>query len=70
MIIQPNADLSLELYADEDFAGLWNAEKADEPTSVKSHTGYIIMIGGTPVIWTSKLQTEIALSTCEAEYIA
>jgi hypothetical protein len=28
------------------------------------------MIGGTPVVWSSKLQTEIALSTCEAEYIA
>jgi hypothetical protein len=70
MIIQLTADLSLELYVDADFAGLWNAEKADEPTSVKSLTGYIIMIGGTPVIWTSKLQTEIALSTCEAEYIA
>jgi hypothetical protein len=28
------------------------------------------MIGGCPVMWTSKLQTEIALSTMEAEYIA
>ena len=70
MIIKPTADLSLELYVDADFAGLWNAEKGDDSTSVKSRTGYIIMIGGTPVIWTSKLQTEIALSTCEAEYIA
>ena len=28
------------------------------------------MIGGTPIVWSSKQQTEIALSTCEAEYIA
>ena len=27
-------------------------------------------MNGCPVIWTSKLQTEIALSTAEAEYIA
>jgi hypothetical protein len=27
-------------------------------------------LGGTPLLWSSKLQTEIALSTCEAEYIA
>jgi hypothetical protein len=70
MIIRPTANLSLDLYVDADFAGLWNAENPDESISVKSRTGFIIMIGGTPVIWTSKLQTEIALSTCEAEYIA
>ena len=28
------------------------------------------MHAGVPVFWHSKLQTEIALSTCEAEYIA
>jgi hypothetical protein len=70
MIIQPSADLSLDLFVDADFAGLWGSEKPDDSMSVKSRTGYIIMIGGTPVIWSSKLQTEIALSTCEAEYIA
>jgi hypothetical protein len=30
----------------------------------------MITIGGCPLSWTSKLQTEIALSTMEAEYIA
>jgi hypothetical protein len=70
MIICPSPDLTLDLFVDADFAGLWNAEKPDDPTAVKSRTGYIITIGGTPVIWSSKLQTEIALSTCEAEYIA
>jgi hypothetical protein len=70
MIIKPSADLSMDLYVDADFAGLWSAEKPDDSMSVKSRTGYIIMIGGTPVVWSSKLQTEIALSTWEAEYIA
>ena len=70
MIIQPTGDLSMELYVDADFAGLWSSEKPDDSMSVKSRTGFIIMIGGTPVVWSSKLQTEIALSTCEAEYIA
>jgi hypothetical protein len=60
----------MDLYVDADFAGLWNSEKPDDSMSVKSRTGYIITIGGTPVIWSSKLQTEIALSTCESEYIA
>jgi hypothetical protein len=36
MIIQLTADLSLDLYVDADFAGLWNAESAKDPISVKS----------------------------------
>ena len=35
-----------------------------------SRTGYVICYANCPVIWSSKLQTEIALSTTEAEYIA
>ena len=35
-----------------------------------SRTGYLITYAGCPVVWCSKLQTEIALSTMEAEYIA
>ena len=35
-----------------------------------SHTGYVIMYAGCLALWYIKLQTEIALSTTEAEYIA
>ena len=35
-----------------------------------SRIGYVIIYAGCPVLWCSKLQTEIALSTIEAEYIA
>ena len=35
-----------------------------------SRTGYVIRFMGCPIVWVSKLQTEIALSTTEAEYIA
>eukprot|EP00957_Ditylum_brightwellii_P102075 7780494-Ditylum_brightwellii.AAC.1 len=34
-----------------------------------SRTGYIIFYAGCPVLWSSRLQTEIALPTAEAEYI-
>jgi hypothetical protein len=67
MRIQPTYDLTMEMLADADFAGLWGAEKPTDPTSAKIQSGYL----STPVIWSSKMQTEIALSsTCEAEYIA
>ena len=32
-------------------------------------TGFVICYTGCPIIWSSKLQTEIALSTAEAAYI-
>ena len=53
-----------------DFAGSWDAGDSNNPENVMSRTGYIIQHTGCPVIWYSKLQTEIALSTMEAEYIA
>jgi len=32
--------------------------------------GFVICIGGSPVLWTSRMQSEIALSMMEAEYIS
>lgn len=63
-------DFQLEAYADADFAGLWGIEEPQDPTSVKSRSGYLIRLGGCPIIWRSKLQTLIAVSTMEAEYIS
>ena len=61
---------SLEVYVDASFAGDWNSAWNEEPTSVMSRTGYLIKYGNCPIIWCSKLQSEIALSTTESEYIA
>jgi hypothetical protein len=41
-----------------------------DPSTAKSRTGYIIQYASCPLLWASKLQTQIALSTTEAEYIA
>jgi hypothetical protein len=70
MVFKPCKDLNLDLYADADFAGLWNAEDPHDPICVKSRSGFILTLGEVPILWGSKLQTEIALSTTEAEYIA
>ncbi len=61
---------NLDCYVDADFAGLWSPSTSSDPISVKSHTGFVITFASCPVFWCSKLQTEIALSTTEAEYIA
>ena len=44
--------------------------KKSDPVCVKSRTGYVLLLGGCPLTWASRLQTEIALSIVEAEYIA
>jgi hypothetical protein len=43
---------------------------SDDPSTAKSRSGYVILYAGCPIAWTSKLQTIIALSSCEAEYVA
>ena len=66
----PTQSLELSCYVDADFAGLWNYENDQDPVCVKSRTGYTMTLGESPISWNSKLQTEVALSTTEAEYIA
>lgn len=68
--MKPDPNMRLEMYADADFAGLWNVEDREESICVRSRTGYIITLGNVPVTWSSKLQTETATSTMHAEYIA
>jgi len=60
----------IELHVDANFAGDWNAQDSHNADNLLSRTGFIISYTGIPIYWKSKLQTEIALSTCEAEYIA
>jgi hypothetical protein len=55
---------------DAGFAGDYNKDRADDATTLLSQTGYTILLFGCPIIWVSKLQTEITLSTTEAEYVA
>ena len=45
-------------------------EDKNDPHCVKSRTGYVINMGGSPIIWKSNLQPIISSSTMESEYIA
>ncbi len=42
----------------------------DDLVCVISRTGYVIMVANCLIMWKSKLQTETALSTMEAEIVA
>jgi hypothetical protein len=66
----PDECFRLDCFVDADFAGLYKQEPDRSPAGAKSRTGYIIRLAGNPLIWKSKLQTEISLSTLESEYSA
>ena len=63
MIYKPDKTKGIECFIDADFAGNWTNFDTDNPEDCLSRTGYIICIAGCPVTWTSKLQSEISLST-------
>ena len=70
LIMYPRNDKGLECFVDADFAGGWSTNESDDPTSVYYRTGYIITYKNFPILGASKLQSEISLSTTEAEYIS
>jgi hypothetical protein len=70
IIMSPTNDFSINCYVDADFAGLYGYEDDQDPVSVRSRTGYVLFIANCPLLWVSKLQTEVAASTMESEYVA
>ena len=71
MYLHPKADKAFEVWVDADFSGNYDKVTArSDPSTAKSRSGFVITYAGCPIQWASKLQTQIALSTCEAEYIS
>eukprot|EP00804_Cyclotella_cryptica_P024840 CCRYP_001779-RA/>CCRYP_001779-RA protein AED:0.06 eAED:0.06 QI:0/0/0/1/0/0/3/0/1231 len=70
IIMSPSDTPCVDCYPDADFAGLYGHEDSQDPHCARSLTGYLITVFNCPVLWKSKLQTEIALLTMEAEYVA
>lgn len=70
LIFKPDLTKGFECHVDADWAGNWNKDYATDPSCSYSRTGYLITYAGCPIIWASKMQPLIALSTTEAEIIA
>ena len=67
--LDPTYDLTLDMWCDSDFAGLHGSEPAENPNSARSRAGYVLVLGGCPLLWKSKLIHKICLSTAHAEYV-
>jgi hypothetical protein len=61
---KPSPDTKTEIvgYSDAD----WGGDHQDR----KSTTGYVLLLHGSPVSWSSRKQPTVALSSTEAEYMA
>ena len=63
-VLLPKASLDIDVYPDADFAGFYGYEKVDNPFCTSRKTGFVmITMADCPVLWHSKLQTEMAEST-------
>ena len=56
------SNIALQGYVAADIAG--------DRDNMRSTIGYVFIVGGTVVPWVSKIQSVVALSTMEAEYVA
>lgn len=59
-MLTADSDLKLSAYCDSDHAAC--------PLTRRSLTGYVVLLGGSPIAWKTKKQKTVSLSSAEAEY--
>ena len=70
IVYKPDIEKFIECYVDVNFAVGWDQADADHAENFIARMVYVIMYAVYLLLWYSKLQTQFALSTTEAEYIA
>ncbi|KAL7488952.1 hypothetical protein ACHAW6_014542 [Cyclotella cf. meneghiniana] len=70
MVLSPTNLACISCYSDANFASCYGHEDSQDPHCACSCTGFVVLVFGCPVFCKSKLQTEIAMSTMEAKYVA
>ena len=70
MVFKSDHQKGLECYVDANFAGGWSKEDAGDTNNVLFRTGFVVFHAGCPLVWASRMQKKISLSTAESEYVA
>eukprot|EP00957_Ditylum_brightwellii_P004427 335854-Ditylum_brightwellii.AAC.1 len=71
LILDPKAERSFRVHTNADFVGNWYKPTAtNDAGTTKSRFSYVVSYAGCLIIWAFKLQTQVVLNTCEAEYVA
>ena len=68
-MFNPSNKLVVDCYADAYFAGLWGHEDPQDHICAMSRTGFVVTFANCPLLWVSKLQTAIDLSTLHSDYV-
>ena len=69
LVINPRKKLVVGCYADVDFAVLWVHENPQDPICDRSINIFVANFSNFPLLWVSKIQTNISLSTIHYEYV-
>ena len=67
---KPNPTNGFKCYIDADWARNWLKTHPNDKMGALSHTGSLITYANCPIVWGSKMQSLVVLSTTEAELIA
>lgn len=72
--LKGTANLKLALaqkdYKGDLLFGYSDANWAEDKTNRKSNSGHVFLVNGAAVCWSARKQSLVALSTCEAEFVA
>ena len=69
LLIIPTRKLRVKCYVDSDFAGLSSYKDLHNPVCAISRSGYVVTFSNCPILWVSRLQTKIYLSTLQTDYV-
>ena len=71
IIYDPGETQGIECYVDMELSGVWDRDEGQRADNFLSRSGFFISYASCcTILCARKLQTEIALSTAKAEYIA
>ena len=62
--------IMVDCYVDTDVAGLWGHKITQNPICDRIRTVFAVYFNNFTLLWVSKLQTEIYISTLSSEYVA
>ena len=65
-----NLGLMFPSRSTDNIQGMVDSDWGNCPDTSRSTGGWIFTLGGSPISWSSKRQPTVALSSCEAEYMA
>ena len=69
LVLNSAKKVVVDCYADAYFVVMWGHKNPQDPICARSRTGVVVNFDNFPLLWVSKLHTEISLSTLHSEYV-